>query len=109
MHSLHCPFLEADVELTDERAAHIAVEHPDLLPEHLALLENTLAAPDTIRRNSRSENTRLFTRWFPSVRGGKHVVVVVASDTGPKTRHWIVTAYLSRRLAQGARIEWAII
>lgn len=106
MHTFRCPFLEAEVELTDERHAHIAAEHPELLPEHRALLAETLAEPDTVRRNSRSENTRLFTRWFPGMRGGKHVVVVVASDTGPISRHWVVTAYLTRRLAQGARIEW---
>lgn len=106
MYKFHCTFVEADVELTDERAAHIASEHPELLPEHLALIAEALAEPDSVRRNTRSENTRLFTRWFASVRGGIHVVVVVASDTAPMTRHWIVTAYLARRLAQGARIEW---
>jgi hypothetical protein len=47
----------------------------------------------------------LFSRWFESLRGGKYVVVVVVGDAGPDDRHWIVTAYLARRLTQG-EIEW---
>jgi hypothetical protein len=42
---------------------------------------------------------------FDSVRGGKHVVVVVVSESVPGARHWIITAYIARRLAQG-EIEW---
>jgi len=44
-----------------------------------------------------------YSRWYPEVRGGKHVVVVVVS--GPPDRHWIITAYLARRLAEG-EAEW---
>jgi hypothetical protein len=33
------------------------------------------------------------------------VVVVVVTDTTPSTRHWIVTAYLARKLAEGEG-EW---
>lgn len=29
-----CPYLQGEVELTDERETHIAEQHPDLLPEH---------------------------------------------------------------------------
>jgi hypothetical protein len=36
---------------------------------------------------------------------GKHIVVVVVSDAAPGERHWIVTAYRARRLAEGGR-EW---
>jgi hypothetical protein len=31
-----CPYLKGEVELSAERAAHIARTHPDLLPEYLA-------------------------------------------------------------------------
>ena len=34
MTKFHCPYLEADVELTAEREVHISERHPDLLPEH---------------------------------------------------------------------------
>ena len=42
-------------------------------------------------------------RWFDNIKGGKHVVVVVVSEHSG--RHWVVTAYLARRLAEGV-VEW---
>jgi hypothetical protein len=33
------------------------------------------------------------------------VVVVVISESGSGGRHWIITAYLARKLAEG-EIEW---
>ncbi|MDD5206961.1 MAG: hypothetical protein PHS17_16170 [Desulfobacterales bacterium] len=44
-------------------------------------------------------------RWFDSLRGGKYIVVVVISEDKPSTRHWVVTAYMARKLA-GGDIEW---
>jgi len=100
-----CPYLNAQVELTDERERHIAERHPDLLPEHRSRIADTLADPDQVRRSVRFASARLFSRLFDSVRGGKHVVVVVVSESVPGARHWIITAYIARRLAQG-EIEW---
>lgn len=40
-----CNYLDGNVELTEERAGHIAERHPELLPEHRSLIEETLAAP----------------------------------------------------------------
>ena len=37
-----CPYLKAEVELTDEREQHIAERHPDLLPEHRQRIADTL-------------------------------------------------------------------
>ena len=100
-----CPYLNAQVELTDEREQHIAERHPDLLPEHGHRIAETLAVPDQVRQSRRFANARLFSRWFDSVRRGKYVVVVVVSDAAPDGRHWIITAYLARKLA-GGEIEW---
>jgi hypothetical protein len=100
-----CPYLNAQVELTDEREQHIAERHPDLLPEHGHRIAETLADPDQVRQSGRFANARLFSRWFDSVRRGKYVVVVVVSDAAPDGRHWIITAYLARKLA-GGEIEW---
>jgi len=100
-----CPYLQGEVELTDERESHIADQHPDLLPEHRDKIAETLADPDQIRRSARFNNARLFTRWFDNVREGKHIVVVVVTDPAPNERHWIVTAYIARKLAGGV-IEW---
>jgi hypothetical protein len=46
----------------------------------------------------------LFSRWFDDIIGGKHVVAVVVSEGAPE-RHWLITAYLVRKIAQGG-IEW---
>jgi hypothetical protein len=100
-----CPYLHAEVELTDEREQHIAESHPDLLPEHRDLLAQALSDPDHVRRSRRFGNARLFSRWFDTLHGGKHVVVVVVSDAAANGRHWLITAYIARKLAEGD-VEW---
>jgi hypothetical protein len=87
-----CPYLHGEVELTEEREGHIEAHHPDLLPEHRARLADTLIDPDEVRLDARAANTYLFSRWFDTVRGGKHVVVVVVTDSTAAGRDWIVTA-----------------
>ena len=100
-----CPYLNSEVELTDERESHILERHPDLLPNARALIETTLSEPDEVRRSTRFSSGRLFSRWFDILRGGKHVVVVVISDSASIDRHWIITAYIARRLSEGVP-EW---
>jgi hypothetical protein len=100
-----CPYLRAEVELTDERERHIAERHPDLLPEHRDRVVETLADPDEVRRSVRFGSARLFSRWYTDLRGGKHVVVVVVSEAMPTERHWVITAYIARKLAEGGT-EW---
>jgi hypothetical protein len=100
-----CPYLKGEVELTEERERHIAERHPDLFPEHRERIAETLAEPDQVRRSARFGSARLFSRWYTDVRQRKHVVVVVVSELGPSERHWIITAYMARRLAEG-EVEW---
>ncbi len=100
-----CPYLNAEVELTGERERNIAERHPDLLPQHRGRIAETLFAPDQVRGSGRFAAARLFSRWYNDLRGGKHVVVVVVSSSGPRSRHWIITAYIARRLAEG-EVEW---
>lgn len=95
-----CPHLNARVELTREREDHISARHPDLLPEHRGCMAETLKEPERIRQSARVNNALMFARWFPELRGGKYVVVVVVSDAGVQPRHWIVTAYMTKRLAE---------
>ena len=104
MNRFFCPYLNAHVELSEERERHIAERHPDLLPEYRQRIADTLADPDQVRPSVRLPNTRLFSRWFESVRSGKYVVVVVVSESVPSDRHWIITAYIARRLS--GEIEW---
>lgn len=102
--SFPCPYLNGQVEMTDEREQHITERHPDLLPQYRQSIADTLAHPDAVRRSARFANARLFTRWFDAIRDGKYVVVVVVSNVSPE-RHWIVTAYIARKLAEG-ELEW---
>jgi hypothetical protein len=69
-------------------------------------LAQVLSDPDQVRRSRRFGNARLFSRWFDPLREGKHVVVVVVSDEPAHSRHWLITAYIARKLAQGD-VEWA--
>ena len=105
MQTIACPHLSGNVELTDERQQHILSRHPDLLPRYLDLVAETVADPDEVRRDRRFPATRLFSRGYPDVEGGKHIVVVIVSDSKPDGRHWIVSAYMTRRVRQGV-IEW---
>ena len=105
MAPLVCPYLQSEVELSDERERHIAERHPDLLPEHRDLIAGTLAHPDQIRRSKRFGAARLFSKWYVDLKGGKHVVVVVVG-AGDASRHWVITAYITRSLPAG-EIEWA--
>ena len=99
------PYLNGEVELTEERERHITERHPDLLPEHRPRLAEALAAPDHVRTSPRFGSAKLFSRWYTDVRQGKHIVVVVVSERTPQERHWIITAYLAGTLAQGG-VEW---
>ncbi|MBI1955364.1 MAG: hypothetical protein HYS38_03125 [Acidobacteria bacterium] len=104
--SFPCPYLNAEVKLTEEREKHIAEHHPELLPAHRNQITTTLADPDLIRRSIRLGRARLFSRWYTELGGGKHLVVVVVSDPVAGGRHWIITAYFARKLAEG-EIEWS--
>jgi hypothetical protein len=99
-----CPYLNALVELSQERERHIVERHPDLLPDYRQHIADTLADPDQVRQSVRMPNARLFSRWFETVHSGKYVVVVVVSESVPGDRHWIITAYITRRLA--GDVEW---
>ena len=87
-----CPYLEGEVELSEDRERHIAERHPDLLPVYRERLAETLRDPAEVRRSARAGNARLFSRWYDDARDrGRHAVVVVVSLSGP-LRHWIITA-----------------
>jgi hypothetical protein len=98
-----CPYVSAQVELTDEREAHIAEEHPEIDPTHIA---GALEHPDSVRLSGRASNSRLFVRWYDDLVGGKYAVVVVVTDPPPSQRRWIVTAYPATRLSSRGAVEW---
>lgn len=100
-----CPYLEGEVELTEERERHIAERHPDLLPEHRQRIAETLEEPEQIRRSVRFGSAKLFSRQYPDLQPGTHVVVVVVCGLDATQRNWIITAYITRNLARGD-VEW---
>jgi hypothetical protein len=106
MTQFECPYLNAEVELSAEREAHIADRHPDLLPAHRDRIAEVLTHPDQVLRSARFGGARLFLRWYNDGPRGKHVVVVVVSESGAVERHWIITAYHARRLPEG-EVEWS--
>ncbi len=101
---IFCPYFEGEVELTPERKDHIISHHPELIPTYFDKIKETIESPDIIRSSKHSVNTRLFSRYFYDVKGGKSIVVVVVSDDSV-LRHWIITAYLTSN-TPGGNIEW---
>jgi hypothetical protein len=104
MKHFDCPYLRGRVELTDERELHITERHPELAGR-VEILADVLANPDSVRLSPRFADARLFSLWLAELRGGKHLVVVVASES-KRDRRWIMTAYVTRKLT-GGNIEWA--
>lgn len=110
MNYFACPFLQAEVELTDERRQHVLSSHPEFGSDLLDKIRQTLADPDEVRRDRRFPATWLVSRWFDDLLEGKMLVVAVVADEprpdvpGP-VRHWIVTAYPTRRITQGV-VQW---
>ncbi|MBR8829047.1 MAG: hypothetical protein DSM107014_14305 [Gomphosphaeria aponina SAG 52.96 = DSM 107014] len=99
-----CPYLDGEVELTLDRELHIIERHPDLGKAYQEKICDTLAKPDEVRSDLRFQNTLLFSRWYPNLRKGKYLVVAVVTDILPQERHWIVTAYMTRKITQGEMI-----
>ncbi len=100
-----CPSLGGAVELTAEREFHILARHPELRWFLRQRIGETVLRPDRIRRSRRSSGSRLFARCYAGGGKARHVVVVVVTDPGVERRHWIVTAYMTRKL-RGGEAEW---
>ena len=99
-----CAYLGGPVELTDERESHVLEYHPGLLASGYDLIITVLSDPDLIREDPDAPvATLLFSRWYDVPthrRGGRHAVVAVVIGTEPGWRHWIVTAYVARRVPE---------
>ena len=99
-----CAYLDADVELSEERRRQIRARHPELAADLVNRILETLEDPGSVIRSGRSESGILFVRGYDRRRGRIHaVVVVVLGDI--ERRPWIVTTYLARGLPRG-KIEW---
>ena len=85
-----------EVELTDERRAHILLYHPDMAP-FLDRLAGVLRAPDVLRQSTEDPTVLVHYKYFADVLGGKYVAVVVKIGD----RRFVLTAYLTRRIRTG--------
>ena len=93
MYKFSCPYLKGEVELADESEAYIAHPHPDLLPEYLPQLQQTLMDPGEVRCSIHMSGARMFHHWFDDVCHGKYVGTKISlfaewceSESGIKTR-----------------------
>ena len=102
-----CPFLDAEVALSDARSQHIMERHPGTLPDYLLQMAETLNNPDLIRRGKKDINALLFSKWFDTIRTGRYLVVVVINDED-LARRWIITAYTARKIAGGGEQIWPV-
>lgn len=107
MELFDCPYLDAVVELTDEREAHITERHDEMQLMLYRLLRQTLEFPHVVQQSASAGNVHLFSCWHTNLLNGKYVIVVVGVQVHPATRHFIITAYLSPGLRQG-EIEWTL-
>jgi hypothetical protein len=99
-----CPYLNQQIELTEERYEHIVITHPGTLPDYLIQLGETLDNPDLIRRSDRDPEALLFSKWFETIRGGRYLVVVMIHQAELE-RSWIVTTYTARKIT-GGTVLW---
>ena len=95
-----CPYLNANVELTEEREQHINQNHPQTLPNYLSELVETLDNPDQVRSSSFDPSALMFSKWFDTIRTGRYLIAVTVTDDLTE-RHWIITAYTARKLTGG--------
>ena len=100
-----CPYLNGEVEMTAERERHIAEHHPDLLPSGHDRIAEVLVDPDEVRQSSQMASALLFSKHYDDALTGKSVVVVVMTAGEAAGRHWVVTAYATRKLVRG-EIQW---
>lgn len=91
--------------MTDERVTHIGLKHSDILTDVQSYIGDTIGSPDEVRLSVKDSEVRLFVRWFPQLLSGKYSIVVVRTNEAPELRHWIMTAYIARRLT-GGTVEW---
>jgi hypothetical protein len=63
-----CPYLNADVELTEERETHIRGKHPDLLPAHQDYVAQTCVIPMKCGGMAVSQTASYFPAGFPMLK-----------------------------------------
>jgi hypothetical protein len=101
---LSCPYLGVEVELTDERWAHIRDRHRYFQAQERSQIEELLAHPDEVRQRSSEGDERLLVRRFNQASPAVVVGVLRFDRGGP--RWWVVTAYRTDEWPEVGDVLW---
>ncbi|MFN0145918.1 MAG: hypothetical protein ACKVT1_05360 [Dehalococcoidia bacterium] len=105
---LECPFLGGLVEFNDERREHIESVHPREARDVFDELASVVCDPDVVFETPR-QGEHALARAQENHASHFVVAIVVTEDVRSServhARHWVVTAYISRRLPRW-RILW---
>ena len=96
--SFACSFFQSSVELTQERADHIATQHPDFFPKYAMRIPETLLEPDLVRQDPNRPDCKQFIKFYAHL--NTIVAVIVTTE-----RNFIGTAYNTSKVPQGG-ILW---
>ena len=80
-----------NVELTDERMAHIQEHHPDDYAQCIDHVESVIEAPDLILEDHKNPMTAMFIRSFEEL--GVNVIIKLALSSNKEDRSFIVTIH----------------
>lgn len=106
MEQIYQPYFQDCVVLSDETKVHIQRQHPEIYPDFLLEIRQTVSRPDTIRKSHKKDDPAIiFERWFDHILKGKYPIVVVTSRLNRNLD--LVTAYPSRRPQKGD-IIWTL-
>jgi len=89
------------VELRRERWAHIAREHPEVVPFKNRIGE-VLKDADYIKRSVRDINVLMYYKYYNDIFSGKYLLVVVKKAI----RSFILTCYITDMIKKGETL-WA--
>ena len=84
------------IEIPKERWLHVCQQHPELLSLQDEV-KGTLVSPDLIKMSLTDKSVRLYDRFYPTILGGKYILVVVKTNR----RNFIVTAYVTDYIKAG--------
>ncbi|MDI6767693.1 MAG: hypothetical protein QME52_12800 [Bacteroidota bacterium] len=84
------------IEISSERWQHVCKQHPELL-DLQDEVKGTLVSPDLIKMSLTDKSVRLYYRFYPTILGGKYILVVVKTNK----RNFIVTAYVTDYIKAG--------